>query len=134
MTFFYSEFTARGAEVRWVRAGHDPALVYDPSVDAFDELKGQGLPLGFDDSIEYDSFQRRLEPGQVIVIGTDGIWETHNNSGEMFGKEALMEIIRNNHTLSARQIVETVIETLEQFRGDLASEDDITLVVIKVDR
>jgi len=134
MTFFYSEFTARGAEVRWVRAGHDPALVYDPSVDAFDELKGQGLPLGFDDSIEYDSFQRRLEPGQVIVIGTDGIWEMHNNSGEMFGKEALKEIIRNNHTASARQIVDTVTEALEQFRGDEAPEDDITLVVIKVDR
>ncbi|MBT8365276.1 MAG: SpoIIE family protein phosphatase [Deltaproteobacteria bacterium] len=134
MTFFYSELTARGAEVRWVRAGHDPALVYDPSVDAFDELKGQGLPLGFDDSIEYDSFQRRLEPGQVIVIGTDGIWETHNRTSEMFGKEALMEIIRNNHTASARQIVDTVTEALEQFRGDEAPEDDITLVVIKVDR
>jgi sigma-B regulation protein RsbU (phosphoserine phosphatase) len=103
-------------------------------MDSFDELKGQGVPLGFDDSIEYDSFQRSIEPGQVIVIGTDGIWEMRNNSGEMFGKEALMEIIRNNHTASARQIVDTVIEALEQFRGDEAPEDDITLVVIKVDR
>jgi sigma-B regulation protein RsbU (phosphoserine phosphatase) len=134
MTFFYSELTELGTEIRWVRAGHDPALVYDPSMDAFDELKGQGVPLGFDESIEYDSFQRRIEAGQVIVIGTDGIWETHNRTGEMFGKEALMEIIRNNHTASARQIVGTVTEALEQFRGDEAPEDDITLVVIKVDR
>ena len=52
----------------------------------------------------------------------------------MFGKEALMEIIRNNYTSSARQIVDTVTEALEQFRGDDAPEDDITLVVIKVDR
>ena len=134
MTFFYSELTEHGTEVRWVRAGHDPALVYDPSIDAFDELKGQGLPLGFDDSIEYDSFHRRIESGQVIMIGTDGIWEMHNKAGEMFGKEALMEIIRNNHTASARQIVDTVTETLERFREDEAQEDDITLVVIKVDR
>jgi sigma-B regulation protein RsbU (phosphoserine phosphatase) len=134
MTFFYCELTERETEVRWVRAGHEPALVYDPSMDAFDELKGQGVPLGFDDSIEYDSFQCRIEPGQVIVIGTDGIWEMHNNTGEMFGKETLMEIIRNNHTASARQIVDTVTEALEQFRGDEAPEDDITLVVIKVDR
>ena len=134
MTFFYSELTELGTEIRWVRAGHDPALVYDPSMDAFDELKGQGVPLGFDESIEYDSFQRPIEAGQVIVIGTDGIWETHNRTGEMFGKEALMEIIRNNHTASARQIVDTVTEALEQFRGDEAPEDDITLVVIKVDR
>jgi len=134
MTFFYSELTELGTEVRWVRAGHDPAIVYDPLMDAFDELKGQGVPLGFDESIEYDSFQRPIEPGQIIVIGTDGIWETLNRTGEMFGKGALMEIIRNNYTASARQIVDTVTEALEQFRGDDSPEDDITLVVIKVDR
>ena len=116
MTFFYCELTERETEVRWVRAGHDPALIYDPSENAFDELKGQGLALGLDDSFEYDSFHRRTEPGQVIMIGTDGIWEMHNKAGEMFGKEALMEIIRNNHTASARQIVDTVTETLERFR------------------
>jgi serine phosphatase RsbU (regulator of sigma subunit) len=58
----------------------------------------------------------------------------HNNTGEMFGKNALMEIIRNNHTASARQIVDTVTGLLNQFRGEEAPEDDITLVVIKVDR
>jgi sigma-B regulation protein RsbU (phosphoserine phosphatase) len=52
MTFFYCEFTERETEVRWVRAGHDPALVYDPSTNAFDELKGQGLALGMDDTFE----------------------------------------------------------------------------------
>ena len=134
MTFFYCELTERETEVRWVRAGHDPALIYDPSKDAFDELKGKGLALGLDNSFEYDSFHRHIEPGQVIMIGTDGIWEMHNRTGKMFGKKGLMEIIRNNHTASARQIVDTVTEALERFRGDEVPEDDITLVVIKVDR
>jgi sigma-B regulation protein RsbU (phosphoserine phosphatase) len=134
MTFFYCELTEREAEIQWVRAGHDPGLLYDPSTDVFDELKGQGLALGLDISFEYDSFHRRIEPGQIIMVGTDGIWEMHNQAGEMFGKKALMEIIRNNHTASARQIVDTVTETLEQFREDEAPEDDITLVVIKVNR
>ncbi|MBW2336939.1 MAG: SpoIIE family protein phosphatase [Deltaproteobacteria bacterium] len=134
MTFFYCELAERETEVRWVRAGHDPALVYDPSTDAFNELKGQGPALGLDDSFEYDSFHRHIEPGQVIMIGTDGIWEMHNKAGEMFGKQALMEIIRSNHTASARQIVDTVTDVLERFRGDETPEDDITLVVIKVVR
>ena len=56
MTFFYCELTEREAEIQWVRAGHDPALLYDPSTDVFDELKGQGLALGLDISFEYDSF------------------------------------------------------------------------------
>jgi sigma-B regulation protein RsbU (phosphoserine phosphatase) len=134
MTFFFCELKEHGNEVRWVRAGHEPALVYDPSTDTFDELKGNGMALGLDSSFEHDSFQRRIETGQVIMIGTDGIWEMHNNAGEMFGKEMLMEIIRKNHTASARQIVDTVSVALEQFRGDEVQEDDITLVVIKVDR
>jgi sigma-B regulation protein RsbU (phosphoserine phosphatase) len=132
MTFFNCELAERGEEIRWVRAGHDPALIYDPATEAFDELKGRGLALGLDDSFDYDSFHRHLEPGQVIMIGTDGIWEMHNQAGEMFGKKALMEIIRNNQKASARQIVDTVTETLKRFRGEDAPEDDITMVVIKV--
>jgi serine phosphatase RsbU (regulator of sigma subunit) len=45
-----------------------------------------------------------------------------------------MEILRDNQTASARQIVDTITEAIEQFRGDETPEDDITLVVIKVDR
>jgi len=133
MTFFYCELTARQTEVRWVRAGHEPALVYDPENDAFDELKGQGMALGLDDAFAYESFQRRMQPGQIIMIGTDGIWEMHNQAGKMFGKEALMQIIRSQQTASARQIVDAVIEALERFRGNEQPEDDVTMVVIKVD-
>jgi sigma-B regulation protein RsbU (phosphoserine phosphatase) len=134
MTFFYCELLERETVIRWVRAGHDPALVYDPATDKFYELKGQGMALGLNNRFEYESFHRRIEPGQVILIGTDGIWEMQNKAGEMFGKEALREVIRNNHTVSSRQIVDIVTDALEQFRGDKPPEDDITLVVIKVDR
>ncbi len=133
MTFFYCELMARKTEVRWVRAGHEPALVYDPVNDAFDELKGQGMALGLDDTVSYESFQRRMQPGQIVMIGTDGIWEMHNQAGEMFGKEALMQIIRSHQAASARQIVDAVVETLDQFRGNEQPEDDVTMVVIKVD-
>jgi sigma-B regulation protein RsbU (phosphoserine phosphatase) len=134
MTFFYCELTERGTRIQWVRAGHDPALIYDPPSDTFDELKGHGMALGLDETFEYDAFHHHIEPGQVIVIGTDGIWEMHNKAGQMFGKKALMEIIRNNHKASARQIVNIVTETLEHFRGDEVPMDDVTMVVIKVDR
>jgi sigma-B regulation protein RsbU (phosphoserine phosphatase) len=54
MTFFYCELTERITKIRWVRAGHDPALAYDPATDTFDELKGQGVPLGFDTTLFSD--------------------------------------------------------------------------------
>jgi sigma-B regulation protein RsbU (phosphoserine phosphatase) len=132
MTFFYCELTAQAKEVHWVRAGHEPALVYDPALDTFDELKGEGVALGLDGAFEYASFERCVEPGQIILIGTDGIWEMRNRAGEMFGKETLMQIVRDHRKGSARQIVEQVTTALEQFREDRAREDDVTLVVIKV--
>jgi sigma-B regulation protein RsbU (phosphoserine phosphatase) len=125
--------TERSSQIRWVRAGHDPALIYDPPNGTFDELKGDGIPLGLDDTIAYESYERHIKPGQIIVIGTDGIWEAHNGAGEMFGKKAFMEIIRENHTAPSQQIVDTVMEELERFRGNGAREDDITLVVIKME-
>jgi sigma-B regulation protein RsbU (phosphoserine phosphatase) len=134
MTFFYCELLERETVIRWVRAGHDPALVYDPVTDKFHELRGQGMALGLNNRFTYKSFHRRIEAGQVIMIGTDGIWEMHNKAGEMFGKEALREIIRNNQTASSRKIVDIVTDALEQFRGNEPPQDDTTLVVIKVNR
>ena len=132
MTLFYCELTEGEMEARWVRAGHDPALLYDPSADAFEELVGEGTALGLDKSFAYHSMGRSLGPGQILIIGTDGIWEMRNKAGDMFGKETLMEIVRRHQTESARQMVDAVTRALEQFREDLAPEDDVTLVAIKV--
>ena len=55
MTLFYCELAPSYPEVCWIRAGHDPALVYDPDTDTFDELKGQGSALGLDISYKYPS-------------------------------------------------------------------------------
>ena len=132
MTLFYCELTEGEMEARWVRAGHDPALVYDPAEDVFEKLAGEGTAFGIDSSYEYHSSDYHLKPGQIIMIGTDGIWEMRNKAGDMFGKETLMEIVRRNQPRSARQIVDEVTNALEMFREDHVHEDDITLVVIKV--
>ena len=134
MTFFYCELTEGEAEIEWVRAGHEPALVYDPAADSFWELRGEGPALGLDDSFDYEAFHHRLHPGQVVMVGTDGIWEMHDRGGEMFGKEALMRVIRVNCSQTAKGIAAAVMDALDRFREDEAPEDDITLVVIKVER
>jgi sigma-B regulation protein RsbU (phosphoserine phosphatase) len=132
MTFFYCELTTSDREVRWIRAGHDPALLYDPDTDEFDELKGDGLAFGLDYTFEYAQFQRTLAPSQIILIGTDGIWEMQNEAGEMFGKERLREIIRRNRSATAKELTEAVAEALQVFRDSKQQEDDVTMVVVKV--
>jgi sigma-B regulation protein RsbU (phosphoserine phosphatase) len=132
MTFFYCELTSTERKVCWVRAGHDPALLYDSDTGQFDELKGHGLALGVDYTFEYDEFHRILAPGQIVLIGTDGIWEMHNEAGEMFGKDRVKEIIRNNISATAKEIIAAITDALNKFRGSKQPEDDITMVVIKV--
>jgi sigma-B regulation protein RsbU (phosphoserine phosphatase) len=132
MTFFYCELTPAARDVSWIRAGHDPALIYDPGTDTFDVLKGDGLAVGVDYTFEYEEFQRTLTANQVILIGTDGIWEMFNEAGEMFGRERLKKIIRTNHSATAKEIITIITDALEDFRGSKPSEDDVTMVVIKL--
>lgn len=132
MTFFYCELTTEKHEIRWVRAGHDPALIYDPKSDEFTELKGTGVAFGLDYTFEYEEFERKLSANQIILIGTDGIWEMRNNGDEMFGKERLKMIIRQNSTCTSKELLRIITKSLNEFRGNMILEDDVTMVVVKV--
>jgi len=119
--------------VRWTGAGHDPAIVYDPASDTFSELVGGGIPLGIEPNWNYEeSGPRQLKSGQVIVIGTDGIWEARDAEKNMFGKQRFFDAIRAAACASAREISDAVTEAVASFRGDHTQDDDITLVVVKV--
>jgi sigma-B regulation protein RsbU (phosphoserine phosphatase) len=134
MTLFYMTIDPEKHYIDWVRAGHDPALIYDPLNDEFEELKGSGVALGVNEAFDYQENNRRgLTNGQIIAIGTDGIWEATNREGQMFGKERFRSIIRKNSHAAAGDILNAVYHELNQFTRGQRSEDDITLVVIKID-
>jgi sigma-B regulation protein RsbU (phosphoserine phosphatase) len=133
MTLFYMSIDSAAASINWVRAGHEPAMVYDPKQDRFEELMGHGVALGVDEGYTYTENQwTGLTPGHIITIGTDGLWESQDRSGRMFGKERLRKIIRSNAHANAETILNAVFETLRAFMNGQRYEDDITLVVIKV--
>jgi sigma-B regulation protein RsbU (phosphoserine phosphatase) len=131
MTLFYMRIEPETGRLCWVRAGHDPALLYSPATDTFEELKGEGLALGVMEDWEFEENERPLAGGEILAVGTDGIWEAHNAAGEMFGKAAFREVIRRSRDLSAAETADAVFEAVAEFRGDLPPEDDVTLVVIK---
>ncbi|MBV5280768.1 MAG: serine/threonine-protein phosphatase, partial [Actinobacteria bacterium] len=113
-------------------AGHDAAVVYDPANDSFRELGGSGMALGVDDEWIYQEYQQTCCTGnEIILIGTDGIWETENPMGERFGKERLRQIIRQWRQSSSSEIIEAVLSAITDFRQTSVQADDITLVVVK---
>ena len=120
--------------VHWVRAGHEPAILYDPETETFEELKGGGIALGVAENWQYEKNQRTgLKNGHIVVLATDGIWEAHNARGEMFGKDAFYEIIHRHATEPANQILESVYSELASYQTGVAPEDDVTMVVIKIE-
>ncbi|MGD2270760.1 MAG: PP2C family protein-serine/threonine phosphatase, partial [Desulfobacterales bacterium] len=86
----------------------------------------------FDNSV-YKQFEHQIAPGDIILIGTDGIWESRNSKGEMFGKDRFKNIIKTHADLSAKEMLSTVITALDEFIRPLQKEDDITLVIVKVE-
>lgn len=116
----------------WSRAGHDPALLYDPASDAFEELLGPGLPLGvLPDYVYEQQSHPGLAPGQILAIGTDGIWEAKNPDGDMYGKDRFRKVLRDHAQAPAAAIVAAVHADVAVFQAGAARDDDITLVVIK---
>jgi sigma-B regulation protein RsbU (phosphoserine phosphatase) len=116
-----------------VRAGHDPAISYDPGKDAFEELRGEGMALGIDENHAYEkNTLLGLAAGQIIVLATDGIWEAHNSTGEMYGKDPMLRIIRKYCDEDANGILTALLFSVENFRDGIPPEDDVTLIVIKI--
>lgn len=132
ITMFYSEIDIKKKCFRWVHAGHEPAILYDPDKNAFEALAGEGLPLGVMEDWVYEESEKQIHPGQIILIGTDGIKEACNSQSEYFGNERLKAIIRDHAQKPAKDILKEAFDTLESFRFPAERKDDETLVVIKV--
>jgi sigma-B regulation protein RsbU (phosphoserine phosphatase) len=134
VTLFLLEIDPVAGRMEWVRAGHDPAFLYRVATDDVQELGGPGMALGVDDTCSYLSGDHSgLCAGDVLLIGTDGIWETRNTDSEKFGKERVGQIVRRHHHLSAEGILQAILSALLEFRGEARQEDDITLLAIKAE-
>ena len=133
MTLFYLTIDAKNHSLSWVRAGHDPAILYDPASGTFEELHGTGVALGVQADARFEqNVRNNLRNNQIIFLGTDGIWEARNPQGEMFGKDEIHHILRQNHEAGAKEILTICFNKLNRFIEDRALEDDVTMIVIKM--
>jgi serine phosphatase RsbU (regulator of sigma subunit) len=133
ITMFFLTIDPAERQVHWIRAGHDPAIFYDPGSDSFEELGGSGIALGVNEDWIFKEYTKRnLKKGQIIFLSTDGIWEARNSKGEMFGKEPIYNIIRSKSSLSSNEILDIIFESLNSFQNGCKVEDDVTLVIIKI--
>lgn len=132
-TMFLLDIDLSSKRLEWVRAGHEPALLYNPENESFSELSGKGIALGVDENAQFEiNRQDGWVKGSVILVGTDGIHEARNAEQSMFGIDRIKTVIRQNANASAETILNAIIRAVSDFRGHTIQEDDITLVVLKL--
>ena len=137
ITAFYAVLNHASGEVKYARAGHNPAFLYQASRKEVLELKQGGLALGLGNP---DLFLQRMEegvthllPGSTLLIYSDGITEAHNTSGEQFGEQRLLSTFQQVAHLRSRPMVERLIEDMRAHTQTDINEDDLTLVILKRD-
>jgi sigma-B regulation protein RsbU (phosphoserine phosphatase) len=133
MALFCLALDLQQRTLTWVRAGHNPAVFCDPMTGSAEQLLGTGMALGIDENWRYQQYcKERLSAGQIIVLGTDGLWETLNRKGEMFGRHSIIRILNQYSDLDANGILTACLFALDGFRDGRPIEDDVSMVVIKV--
>ncbi len=115
----------------YVNAGHVlPFILHED--DAIEYLREGGMVLGPSPDATYRRGFARLEPGEVLVLYTDGITECHHHgTGEEFGVARLQAIVRRHIHRSAAQIVETIFQATARFAGTAIPADDQTVVIVR---
>jgi sigma-B regulation protein RsbU (phosphoserine phosphatase) len=132
MTLFYALFDTREHTLCWISAGHGPVYRFSSADKVIEEIPVSGIPLGImDDAVYARSCSPSLQAGDLLAIGTDGIWEARNDAGEQYGEERFQGLICELAEQPAEDIFQAVMRSVADFRGKAPQDDDITLVIVK---
>jgi phosphoserine phosphatase RsbU/P len=130
VSVFYGELEA-GGNIVYVNAGHPPALLF--SGDRVLELATGGTVIGPLPEARFRHGLARLEPGDTLVLCTDGILERRNRAGDFFGQGRLESVVRGAHGQGAAVVMERLFEAARDFGQTRHWEDDATVVVLRRD-
>lgn len=108
-------------------------LIVSRHGQSHNRIETSGVPLGCSTDLQYDpTVQVPLEPGDILLLLTDGFRESHNSDSELFGEDRIIEVAKANQHASACEIFHSIRNAIKQFSGDTHQHDDMTGIVIKV--
>lgn len=131
VTLFYLLIDTQNLSFSYACAGHNEQIHYDSAADELKLIKSRGIPLGIMPDRNFPQVVQRYNPGDFIVLYTDGVLDAINEEKVDFSMERLLETIRSSRNLTAAQIVARIQDEVEAFCGEIKQFDDLTLMVIK---
>ncbi len=130
-TFFFGDLDPVSGELKYVNAGHiPPILCREPSSEVV-RLETGGTVLGLFEETAFEVGETSLDPGDVLVVFTDGLSETWGENDEEFGEERLSALIKQHKALPAETLMEKLQEEVDQYSLGEHPTDDRTIVVVK---
>jgi sigma-B regulation protein RsbU (phosphoserine phosphatase) len=129
VTAFYAMIDISTGSLVYANAGHNRPLWWHNG--EIRELTAKGMLLGMLDDIVCEEANIQLAPGDAILFYTDGLTDAASETGDMFGVERLRDLLRDNHTHTARDIQVAITTAVRDFVGDAPQSDDLTLVVVR---
>ena len=132
VTVLYAVYNPESGQLTIANGGHNPPLVVRK--DGTSELLtlSSGLALGLLPDYEFQEIVTRLEPGETVVLYTDGVTEAMNSVDEEFGNERLLSIFSGGPPASARQASDDVFAAVRSFADGTPQSDDITCLILSV--
>ncbi|HUL35831.1 MAG TPA: SpoIIE family protein phosphatase [Candidatus Eisenbacteria bacterium] len=130
MTACFGTWQKGRQKLRVANAGQSQPLLYKN--DRCDRIELTGFPLGIFDDVTYDEWSVTLDPGNILVFHSDGIAETSNSEGQLFGTERLRKLIEQQHELTSAELADRILREVDWFSQSAPLSDDRTLVVMKV--
>ena len=131
VTLFYTILPPQSGAITYVNAGHMPVLLIRSADGRVEELWTHGMAMGVLPHLEVEERTAHLDPGDILVLYTDGVTEASNAESEMFGRERLKEVASAHRAQSAEDLAQMIDEAITAFVGNAPQFDDFTLVVAK---
>ncbi len=130
VTVLYSIYDPATGKLTYSNGGHDPPLLVRP--DGTSELLPltHGIALGVTPDVEFSNHIVQLNPGDSVVLYTDGVTEAMNANGEQFGVERIHEVFAGSPPNNSEQAAQAMFEAVRTFVGDAPQFDDITCLVL----
>ncbi len=129
ITMFYGVYDPENTSFHFASAGHEPGFYYEAATDHFSEITSKGMVLGLKRETKYEKSVHKVNPGDMIILLSDGVTECRTEKG-FIEREEVVSMIRKNMHLSSQQLVENVFYELERLQ-EFELRDDFTLLVMK---
>lgn len=132
-TALIAEYDVATRRITYVNAGHNPPILRRTN-GTMEKLEVGGLPLGIEPTAAFDSATIQLEPGDALILYTDGVVEAFNEAGEEFGNNRWLAAVRQLPQVSAQETLRLLMHNVDSFVGATRQSDDITCLIFRTTR